>query len=273
MKKLLIIIPCLFLLFGFTFNFLVNQKMNDILNQIQYSEQSAKLMILDNSKNARFYYPNPKRLKNLASSEKAAMVSIIGDYVKSYTASDEFLQNYLQFKEDQKPTPPEKPQTANEMKEAQKASIKEGIENLKKVKNSMPKDQQASFDETIKSFQDQLKDLDDPNNQTYNADLDNIMQQGYQQQLENYKLKLAEWGNEYPANPKPMIKKWLSKFLKESNDIDYAAKTIDDGNGKKIFANTLYERKPPEWKLFFRAGKETVDAGKKYAEDWLKELK
>jgi flagellar biosynthesis GTPase FlhF len=273
MKKLLIVIPVLFLLFGFTLSRTINQKMQDILNQIQYSDESAKNMIFDNCNGPSFYYPNPMKLKALASKDKAAMVSLIGDYVKSYVNSDEFLQRYKEFKEQQKPTPPEKPQTAKEMKEAQKASIKEGIENLKKTKASMPKDQQASFDETIKSFQDQLKDLDDPNNSPYNADFDKMMQQGYEQQMDDYNAKVAEWNKQYPDNPTPMVKKWLQAFLDASKDVDYNAKLIDGEDGKKLFASTAYERKPYEWKLFYRVGKETVDAGRKYAEAWLKKLK
>ena len=273
MKKLLVLIPILFLLFGFSLSRIMDQKMQDVLSQIQYSDQSAKYMIFDNCKGPSFYYPNPMKLKALASNEKAAMVSVVGDYVKSYVASDEFLQRYKEFKEQQKPTPPEKPQTAKEMKEAQKASIKEGIENLKKTKAAMPKDQQATFDETIKSFQDQLKDLDDPNKSIYNDDFDKMMQQSYQQQISEYNTKVDEWNKQYPDNPKPMIKKWLQAFLDASKDIDYTAKTIDGEYGKKLFASTVYERKPYEWKLFYRVGKETVDAGRKYAEAWLNELK
>ncbi len=273
MKKLLVVIPVLFLLFGFTISRVINQKMQDILKQIQFSDDGAKGMIFNNSTGPSFYYPNPLKLKDLASKDKAALVSVIGNYVKSYVASDDFLQKYKQYKEEQKPTPPEKPQTANEMKEAQKKSLEEGIENLKKTKAAMPKDQQATFDETIKSFQDQLKDLDDPNNSMYNSDMDKMMQQGYQQQMTEYNAKVAEWEKEYPNNPKPMIKKWLQAFLDASKDVDYNAKLIDDEDGKKLFASTVYERKPYEWKLFYRVGKETVDAGRKYAEAWLKELK
>jgi hypothetical protein len=40
-----------------------------------------------------------------------------------------------------------------------------------------------------------------------------------------------------------------------------------------VFVNNDYERKPPEWKLCFRAGKEATAAARVFASDWLAELK
>ena len=63
MKKLLLVIPILFLLFGFTLSRIIDQKMQDILNRIQYSDESVKSMILDNCKGPSFYYPKPYEIK------------------------------------------------------------------------------------------------------------------------------------------------------------------------------------------------------------------
>jgi hypothetical protein len=59
-----------------------------------------------------------------------------------------------------------------------------------------------------------------------------------------------------------MIKKWLTTFLENSRDVDYNAKTIKNSQGKFIFENPEYEKKPSLWKLWYRSGKETVDAGR-----------
>ena len=91
MKKLLVVIPVLFLVFGFTIGRMIDQKMQDILKQIQFSDEGAKGMIFNNSIGPSFYYPNPLKLKDLASKDKSALVSVVGDYVKSYVASDDFL--------------------------------------------------------------------------------------------------------------------------------------------------------------------------------------
>lgn len=273
MKKLLLFYPILVLFFGFSLGQIADQKMKDILSKIQLSEDDAENMIFSNASAPSFFYPNPKDLKSIASGEKHAMVPIIGSYIKSYTKSDEFLKKYMEYREAKKPKEPEAPQSANSMKEQQKVEMEKGIENMKKVKASMPADQQGMFDETIKDLEAQLKALDDPENSIYNADLDKAMQQGHQQQIEDYKMRLAQWEVEYPVNPAPMIKKWLNNFLEISKDVDYSAQTKLNGQGQKIFVNQNYENKHFLWKLCYRNGKEVAESGRNFAEAWLREIK
>ena len=58
-----------------------------------------------------------------------------------------------------------------------------------------------------------------------------------------------------------------------SNDVDFSAKTAIDTDGRTKFVKQEYERKDNNWKLCYRAGQETVYASRKFAQDWLKELK
>jgi hypothetical protein len=44
-------------------------------------------------------------------------------------------------------------------------------------------------------------------------------------------------------------------------------------NRESFFDKHGYERKDNMWKLCFRAGKETTEAGRKFAQAWLGELK
>jgi hypothetical protein len=130
------------------------------------------------------------------------------------------------------------------------------------------------FDETIKSYQEQLKEIDDPNNPMFSKDMENMYQQGYKQEMTNYNSKLADWNKEYPANnPKPMIKKWISSFLERTANVDYSAKTAADQYGKELFVNQKYEQKDDLWKMSYRAGKQPMDAARSFAQSWLSELK
>jgi hypothetical protein len=124
----------------------------------------------------------------------------------------------------------------------------------------------------LKMYREQLKSLDDPNNSTFNPDMDKILQQSYATQMEEHKKNLAKWEKEYPLTPNEMIKRWLADFLDISKDVDFNAKLVPGDGGKKRFAKPEYERKAENWKLCFRAGKETVEAGRAFAKQWLEEL-
>ncbi len=273
MKKLLLLFPLLLFLIGFTYTRIIDSKIKNILDKIQLSKDGANDMIFSNCSNPSFYFPSPGQLKNIAAGDKITIVNTVGNYVKEYTATKDFLNRYVEYKNSNKPELPEKPKSVAEIKKEQKESIKKGIEDLEKTKAQMPKDQQASFDETIKSFKEQLKEVDDPNNPMYNAQMENTMKQMYEEQMKEYKEKAAQWEKDYPSSPKRMIKNWLTKFLEGSKDVDFNAELAESQYGKKVFVKQSYENKPDLWKVCFRAGKETTKAARKFAENWLKELK
>ncbi|MEJ2615394.1 MAG: hypothetical protein P8Z35_10570, partial [Ignavibacteriaceae bacterium] len=249
MKKLLLLVSLLLFFIGFTYTRIIDSKIKNILDKIQLSENSADDMIFSNCSNPSFYFPNPKELKNLAAGDKVAIVNEVGNYVKEYTATKDFLNKYIEYKNGNKPEPPEKPKSVAELKKEQKESIKKGIEDLEKTKAQMPEDQRASFDETIKSLKEQLKEVDDPNNPMYSAQMENNMKQMYEEQMKEYKEKVAQWEKEYPPSPGPMIKTWLTKFLEGSKDVDFNAELAENQSGKKVFVKQSYENNSDLWKV------------------------
>jgi hypothetical protein len=152
-------LSALFLLIGFTINRIIDKKVEDILKQIDFSDEQAKNMIWSNCSYSSFWYPNPKDLKNIAAGERAGIVNSVGNYVKEFTKSEDFKKHYSELRESKKPQEPEKPKTMDQMKDEQRKSIKQGIASMKESKSKMPKDQQSMFDETIKMYEQQLKDL------------------------------------------------------------------------------------------------------------------
>lgn len=72
-------------------------------------------------------------------------------------------------------------------------------------------------------------------------------------------------------DPNITIKLRLEQFLSETADIDYAAKTIGQGNARR-FSDAENEAKSPLWKMGFRAGKETTEAARAFAKQWRSEL-
>jgi len=274
MKKLFFILPILLLVLGFTAQKILDDKLKNLLQQFKIEEETAKSNIFYAVSGSSFYIPNVKTLKDLAVGDRISIIESMGKNIKEYVASKEFVKNYNQLKEDRKPTPPEAPKYSAQLKEEARASLKNSIAETEKSKQQMPKDQQAMFDEIIKSFKQQLADIDDPEKTMYKPEMDEYIKQGYDMQMDEYKNKLAEWEAQYPSgNPKPMIKKWINLFLEKTSDINFSAKTVKNKDGITKFVDQEYEYKDSQWKLYYRAGKETVTAARTYAQNWLNELK
>lgn len=73
-------------------------------------------------------------------------------------------------------------------------------------------------------------------------------------------------------DPNAQLKKRLTAFLAATDGVDYAATTHANG-GLKIFDSSEYESRPREWKMCYRAGRETGEAVRAFAREWLAELK
>ncbi len=273
MKKLFLIFPALIILVGFYTGHIIDDRAKTLLQTLKLSENDAKNTIFSDISSNSFYLPGIKELKSIASGERASQVEVVGKYVKDFTATEDFKKQYNEYRELRKPSPPEKPKTAEELKNEYKADLQKSLEEMKESKSQAPADQQAMYDETIKMYEEQLKEIDDPNNPMFSPEMDTYSQMGYEQQMEQHRKDVAEWETKYPINnPKPLIKIWLESFLEQTKDVDFNAQTAIDKN-RTLFVKQEYERKNNMWKLCFRAGKETTEAGRKFAQTWLGELK
>lgn len=274
MKKILFAFSSLVLILGFTAGHVVDDKLKYLLQQFKTDEENAKSNIFYAVSGPSFYIPNVKSLKDLALGDRVSLIESMGKNIKEYVASKEFIGKYNQLREDRKPTPPEGPKYSAQLKEEARANLKNSITETEKSKLQMAKDQQAMFDELIATLKQQLAEIDDPEKTMFKPEMDEYIKQGYQMQMDNYNKTVSEWEIEYPTdNPNPMIKKWINTFLEKSADINFAAKTTKAKDGKIKFVDKEYEYKDSQWKLYYRAGKETVNAARTFAQNWLNELK
>lgn len=274
MKKIIFILSFLVLVFGFTAGHIADENLQALLKQFKIEEATAKSNIFYAVSGPSFYLPNVKVLKALTVNDRVTMIESIGKNIKEYVASKEFIEKYNQLREDRKPTPPEEPKYSAQLKEEARVNLNNSIAETEKSKQQMPKDQQAMFNDIIAMYKQQLADLDDPEKTMYKPEMDEYIKQGYDMQMDDYKNKISEWENEYPVNnPKPMIKKWINTFIEKSADINFSAKTTKDSKGILKFIDQQYEYKDSQWKLYYRAGKESVTAARTFAQNWLNELK
>jgi hypothetical protein len=270
LKKIILLF--VIITFGFTANHIYDEKVKNLFAQLKISEDGAEQSLFSNFSGPSFYLPVTAELKKIAKGERPSIVTLVGNYAKEQSASKEFIARYNQYRENKKPTEPQKPQSAAEMKAIYRIQLEEGIANTDKMIQQLP-DMKETFEESKKSLQQQLADLDNPDNPMFNAEMDKMMIDGYNQQMGMYNNQVAEWEEEYPVNnPKKMIKKWLTAFLESSNDVDFNAELAEASNGKQVFVNQNYERKSYMWKLCFRSGKETLETARTFAQNWLNEL-
>ena len=274
MKKLFFILPLLLLVLGFTAERILDDKLKNLLQQFKVDEESAKTNLLYAVSGPSFYLPNVKMLRDMAVGDRVSLIQSMGNNVKEYIATKEFVQKYNQLRDDRKPTPPEAPKYSAQLKEETRTNMINAIAETEKSKKQMAADQQAMFDDIIKTYKQQLAEIDDPEKTMFKPEMDEYIKQGYQMQMDEYNKKVTEWENEYPTNnPKPMIKKWISTFLEKSADINFDAKLEKDKYAKMKFVDQEYEHKDSQWKLYYRAGKETVTAARTFAQNWLNEMK
>jgi hypothetical protein len=274
MKKIFFILPFLLVVLGFTAERILDDKLKSLLQQFKTDDETAKTNLYYAVSGPSFYLPNVKMLRDMAVGDRVSLIQSIGNNVKEYVSSKEFVKKYNQLREDRKPTPPEAPKYSAQLKEETRTNMINAIAETEKNKKQMAADQQAMFDEIIKTYRQQLAEIDDPEKTMFKPEMDEYIKQGYQMQMDNYNKTVSEWEIEYPINnPNPMIKKWVSTFLEKSADINFAAKTTKAKDGKIKFVDKEYEYKDSQWKLYYRAGKETVNAARTFAQTWLNELK
>jgi hypothetical protein len=159
-----------------------------------------------------------------------------------------------------------------EQRKEQKENMQKAIKETEASMKGMSAELQETMKGMIVMYKEQLKSLDDPNNPMFSPEMERMNQQGYEMQMTQHKEQLAKWEKDYPTTPNAIVRKWLTEFLDVSKDVDYNAQLIDGEYGRKLFAKTEYERKDGNWKMCFRAGKETVETGRTLAKQWIGEI-
>jgi hypothetical protein len=240
------------------------------LTTLGLQESEAKREVVSSLSEGRVpVYEAAKAFKSLQASLKAKAVVGVLAWAKAYTTSPAFLADYEKQRESAKPAaPPAKGSVDVEMAK-QRTERRKGLEEMKQNVAKMPPDMQKSMAATVKQMEENFAKMDsDPQ-------MAAMMRQGIEMQRaeeqKRHQEQLAAYNKQWPADPKQLIARRLQEFLDISKDVDYDAQLFTD-RGKRKFVDSKYESKPANWKLCFRAGKETTEAARAFAASWLKEL-
>lgn len=244
----------------------------DVLRQLNISEAAAHDCIWSSLSGKYLSMPDRRALHAIARGDRASVVREIGTLAREYTKTDDFARRYAEYRETKKPSPPIPPKSVEQLKEEQRQSLTKSLNDIRQTMKSANDDTKKTMQGVVDALEAQLKTIDDPQNPMFSEQTEKMMQQGYEMQKQEHQKSLDQWARDYPVSSAGMIRAWLTKFLEVSADVDFNAKLTDGPGATRVFANPDYEAKSAEWKMCYRAGKETVAAGRAFAQSWLDDL-
>jgi hypothetical protein len=215
------------------------------------------------------FYGVAKAVMSTAPAARAALVIEGLTWVKGFAASAEFKKAYAGIREDNKPDAPTAKGSPDDQAKAQDAETRRNIEEARKMLAMLPPDQRKQAEDMLKQMEaDAKKNAADPKMQELGRQM---AAEGEKQAQQDYKARVADWERDYPADSSVAVANRLRTFLETCGDVDFNAKLVGR-NGKMYFADERVQSKSSEWKLCFRAGRETTDAARTFARNWLGEL-
>jgi len=243
------------------------------LQTLEMTKADAENAIWYSFSTGSYNGPAKTTYHNFAVPVRVAMVKEIGAFAKAYTGTEGFRKNYAEYRENRKPSPPEPLKTLAESRKESRATIQKALTEAEDNAKKSTGDTKKIYEGVIPVFRQQLKDLDDPNNPMYSAEMEAMVKQGHDDQVKAYQEEVKQWEKKYPTVPTAMIKQTLKYFLEISATVDFTAKLKKGPEGMMVFVNPEYENKSSDWKYIYRSGKESTDAARAIATQWLGELK
>lgn len=251
-------------------SFKTAQVYGDFLKQLGITRQDANERIAGGLLGSGLNTYGIKNLKNILTDDRAAVVKGLAAYAKQYASSPEYMRQYAELKEKNKPQP-YPTQTPEEMRAATIQQAKEAIVQMEESLKKAPSDMKSIFEKTLEAAKQNLKQAEDPNNKYIKAYTQNFPSM-QKQMKELHERALSDWEAKYPTNHLQYIKFRLQEFLDNTEAVDFSAQLVERG-GKKYFVNPAYESKGYNWKLAFRAGKDAVETARGFAKQWMSEIK
>ncbi|TNE80051.1 MAG: hypothetical protein EP332_08860 [Bacteroidetes bacterium] len=237
----------------------------DIFTTLQIPAWEGKLRIRENIIREYLSLPNQPSLKMTPVEKRAELVKRLGAEIKKDINSLEFAASYKQYLEENQPQRPKGQDIAERI-----AELKKEIKTMEADREAADDEYKPLYDMTIAELKKEMEIIQNPNHPEYSLYVVQVgMSPEEQAQFMNDSIEFAKIN---PPLVKDMVKLRLEAFLAFTADIPFDANLVER-NGKKYFVKEELEAKSSDWKQCFRAGKETIQAGRNFAEAWLKELK
>jgi hypothetical protein len=198
----------------------------------------------------------------------AARATLVRDgfaWARAYSTSPAFKAAYEKIRQSRKPTEKTFDTTVDEELAKRQAKEKKDLDDALAAFVNLPAADRKQMEEVVRQAAAQMKDP-----QMIAAVRQSIVGER-EEARKDYEDSMASWQKDFPADPQALIAERLQMILKESDGIDFTAKTRVSG-GRTEFVEATFESKPDPWKMAFRAGEPAVTAARAAATDWLKAL-
>ena len=243
----------------------------DVFQQLSVPKADAGREVLDAlASGSPNYYRVRNAFKAAAPAARAALVEQVLAWTRAYVNSPQFAKDYAAYREQARPSAPEARASVDAELAAQRKEQEQSLAEMKAALKDMPAEMRKEMEKNIKEMEKAFRDAN------ANKDVQAAMREQIEAEQESAKQQYADdlerWKEDYPADPKVLIRQRLSDFLAETDDVDFDAKLVKGGS-KMRFADEDYESRSSEWKLAYRAGKPATDAARAFAKGWLAELK
>lgn len=244
---------------------------DDLWSQLGLAQTQANQNINNSFLYGAFYYGGAKNAKHILSGDRVAVVNGLVAYARKYSNSPEFKAAYKTYRDRRKPAEPvREPVTAESVRARERQRLENNLKTAEAGLTSTNPMIRNGAPGRVESIKKELAALDQPDNPTVKRRLDEAART-YESWMKQHQAALQKFEQQYPEDPKALLKKRLQEILDITSDVDYAAE-LKEAYGKKVFVNPVYEKKPDGWKLAFRAGKPATDAVRAAAQQWLREL-
>jgi hypothetical protein len=267
MKKYLALIVIIFsalAMYSFT---TFNANVDDIFKTLGIPAAHAKDLVWKSFVGKNLSLPANSSIKTYPLNKRVAAVYEIGAYVKSYLISPDFKNQYQQLREERRPVAPATMQQRINAEIAEfTRALKESEEACKRVSPEL----KSIYEVSIKKYKQYITSLENEYDPQHSELIEGISTR-YGYDMGDYVFRVRQFEKEYPADVRAFIKLRLQEFLQLSSNVDFNARLVES-SGKKRFVNQTYESRPAVWKYCFRAGKESTEAARSLAKQWLKEI-
>jgi hypothetical protein len=269
----LVALGCLALMLLFLFSAFKPGPSDDLWKRLGISREIGEDNISESFFRGYLFTAGVGNLKNIVTGDKAAVTYEILVACKKHVGGEAFRQEYNEYRKRVKPVAPAV-RTKEEIRNELVLNYEEAVRNNQGLVNlalSMRNDDmKKSAEKSLAKCRTILDEL-----QTGNSKL--IVEQmiyadmRFKTEMNIYQTNICAWEQKFPADPRQLIKTRLESFMRLTKDIDFKA-TTKVMQGKKIFTDPYYERKPAAWKMGYRAGKEVTQTARTFAASWLQEL-
>ena len=245
----------------------------DPWKEMGISKQEGEDYITESFLRGYLYIYGTTNLQKIVSGNRTEIAKEVLGYCKKHVSTASFSSEYREFRKKIQPVAPNiknKEQIRTELV----SNCEEQITNNQQMVNyalvMKNMDMKKKAEKAMGKYRKILEEINTGNSKLMTEQMV-YEDMRYQSDLDKYQKKICQWEKDYPADTRQLIKRRLEYFLDVTRDIDFNA-SLKELNGKKIFVNPVYEKKPAEWKMGYRAGKDVVQTARTFAGQWIKEF-